>query len=382
MQPHNPIDHVIIIVKENHTFDNYFGTFPGANGVATLQHASDPPAGGDPPHNHRAWLRNPTGVQQQYHESDIPAYFAYARQFALCDNFFTQVASQSEPNHLMLITADSPIIDNSNKKSRPWQPHDPFNLPSLPASLAKAKLSWKSYGDPNFNYFNHIAALKGSRQIASWKQFDTDAAAGKLPSVSWVYADGLTSEHPPYGKNAGKPTVRLGQQWTADRVSQVAKSALWSSTVIFITWDDWGGWYDHVKPPLKETWKGGGPRGAAYANSQFSYGPRVGCLVLSPYAKKGYISTGFHSHVSLVKFCETTFGLQPLTARDAAADDMSDCFDFKQTPLPPPGPTPTPSPGPKPKPKPQPKPGKGGSARLKPAAKKSSRKTSSKKSAR
>ena len=112
-------------------------------------------------------------------------------------------------------------------------------------------------------------------------------------------------------------------------------SKLWANTVVFITWDDWGGWYDHVNAPLKETWKGGGPS-PAYTNSQFSYGPRVGCLVLSPYAKKGYISKTLHSHVSLVKFCEMTFGLKPLNARDSASDDMSDCFNFKQTPLAPP----------------------------------------------
>ena len=70
-------------------------------------------------------------------------------------------------------------------------------------------------------------------------------------------------------------------------------------------------------------------------NTQFSYGPRVGCLVISPFSKRG-ISTVFHSHVSVVKFCEVTFGLKPLNARDAASDDMSDCFDFKQSPLPPP----------------------------------------------
>jgi phospholipase C len=328
------IQHVVIIVKENHTFDNYFGTFPGVNGDATLAHASDPPPS-DPPHDHAAWLHRATGaVRQQYHEADIPAYFAYARQFTLCDNFFTQVASQSEPNHLMLIAADSPIIDNASPH-RTYQPQAPFNLPSLPASFQKAGLSWKSYGDPSFNYFNHITALKGSAQIVAWNQFDVDVAAGKLPNVSWVYGSGLYDEHPPYGSNAGKPTVKLGAQWTADRVNQIAKSKLWANTVIFITWDDWGGWYDHVDPPLKETWPHGGPS-PAYTNSQFSYGPRVGCLVLSPYAKQGYISKTFHSHVSIVKFCETTFGLKPLNARDKAADGMADCFDFTQKPAPPP----------------------------------------------
>ena len=218
VQPHNPIEHVVIIVKENHTFDNYFGTLPGVNGDPTLAHAPDPPPN-DPPHDHAAWLRRATGaVRQQYHEADIPAYFAYARQYTLCDNFFTQVASQSEPNHLMLIAAASPIIDNSSAK-RKYQPQAPFKLPSLPASLAKAGLSWKSYGDPKFNYFSHITALKGSQQIVPWSQFDKDVAAGKLPNVAWLYADSHFDEHPPYGASAGKPTVTPGMQWTVDRVN-------------------------------------------------------------------------------------------------------------------------------------------------------------------
>src|ERR1700682_5240096 len=145
MQPHNPIEHVVIIVKENHTFDNYFGSFPGVNG-ASLPPAQDPPAGGDPPHDHAAWLRRATGaVKLQYRENDIPAYFSFARQFTLCDNYFTEVASQSEPNHLMLIAAASPVIDNATK-NRTYQPQPPFNIPSLPGSLAKAGFTWGSYG--------------------------------------------------------------------------------------------------------------------------------------------------------------------------------------------------------------------------------------------
>jgi phospholipase C len=329
MKPYNAIEHVVIIVKENHTFDNYFGTFPGANGV-TLPPAKDPPPH-DQPHDHAAWLnRAKDAVQLQYQEADIPAYFAYARQFTLCDNYFTEVASQSEPNHLMLIAAASPVIENTSP-NRPFQPKPPFNLPSLPASLAQAGLSWGTYGATH-NYFSEIVALKGSPHIALSTQFDMDIAAGKLPNVSWLYAPGSPielSEHPP-------ASVRQGMQWTVGRVNQVAASKFWGTSAIFITWDDWGGWYDHVSSPLKDTWKGGGPaKGPAFTNTQFSYGPRVGCLVLSPYAKNG-ISKAFHSHVSIVKFCEKTFGLSPLNARDAASDDMSDCFDFIQPPLPPP----------------------------------------------
>ena len=94
---------------------------------------------------------------------------------------------------------------------------------------------------------------------------------------------------------------------------------------IFITWDDWGGWYDHVDPPLRDKWTGGSPKtGPSYTGTQFSYGTRVGCLVISPYAKRG-ISSKFHSHVSLVKFCEVTFGLKPINAREPASDGV-DCL--------------------------------------------------------
>jgi phospholipase C len=110
-------------------------------------------------------------------------------------------------------------------------------------------------------------------------------------------------------------------------VQSAVSAGLWPHVVIFITWDDWGGWWDHVTPPEVEKWTDG---------TQFRYGGRVGCLVLSPYARKGYVSKKQHSHVSLLKFCETNFGLPSLNARTKAADGMEDCFDFRQKPLPPP----------------------------------------------
>ena len=210
---------------------------------------------------------------------------------------------------------------------------------TLPKALEKAKLTWATYGDPGFSYFEKIEELKGSPNILPWTRFDTDVAAGKLPNVSWIYAPGSPvelSEHPPFGRNAGQQTVKLGSQWTAERVHNLGQSKLWATSVIFITWDDWGGWYDHVDPPLKDKWTGGGPaKGPSYTNTQFSYGTRVGCLVISPYSKRG-IAKAFHSHVSLVRFCEVTFGLDPLNTRDQASDDMSDSFDFNQKPLAPP----------------------------------------------
>jgi phospholipase C len=335
MKPANPIEHVVIIFKENHTFDNYFGTFPGANGMV-LPQASDPPAGGDPPHSHGAWLDRAKGaVLQQYKEQDIPGYFAYARQFTLCDNYYTEVASQSEPNYLMVIAAASPVIDNAST-NRTYQPQPPFDLPSLPKNVEGAGLTWKNYAFKTFNFFYHIKALAKSPNLVSWAQFDADVANGKLPSISWLFAPSGLDEHPPFGTMAGKATVYPGMNWTVDRLNKLGASSLWSKTAVFLTWDDWGGWYDHVEPPLKDKWQGRGPKkGPSYTNTQFSYGSRVGCLVMSPYSKRG-INSNFHSHVSIVKFCERTFNLPELNARTAASDDMSDCFDFEQTPLPPP----------------------------------------------
>jgi len=101
----------VLIIKENHSFDNYFGTFPGVDGAQLPRSPNPPPQ--DPDHRHGAWLtRHTTAVRAQFTEQDIPAYFAYARQFTLCDHYFTDVAGPSTPNHLMLITATSPIISN------------------------------------------------------------------------------------------------------------------------------------------------------------------------------------------------------------------------------------------------------------------------------
>jgi phospholipase C len=309
----SPIKTVVIVVKENHGYDNYFGTFPGGNGDATLPQAPNPPTS-DPNHTHEAWLKRKTGaVKLGYKEADIPAYFAYARQFALCDNYFTAVAGPSTPNHLMLIAADSPVIDN------PPRSQGPYDLPSLPDELDAAGMTWGSYttGYP----FNLIKKL-GTRNMKPQSDFAGDAAAGRLPNVSWIYGPSGLDEHP-------VTNVTTGMNWTVGLVDSVAKGPQWAGAAIFITWDDWGGWTDHVDPPQLETWSDG---------TQFYPGGRVGCLVLSPYAKRGYISHAQHTHVSLVRFCELTFGLRSINARDAASDGMEDCFDFSQPPnLTPPG---------------------------------------------
>src|SRR5581483_8451074 len=145
--------------------------------------------------------------------------------------------------------------------------------------------------------FDFVKALAGKNKYPA-DQFAADAKAGKLPSVSWVYADHPLSEHPPDSageRTSGVGNVTDGMKWTVDQVNAVVQGGLWPKVAIFITWDDWGGWADHVAPTQVEQWTDG---------SQFRYGNRVPCIVVSPFAKPGPISKVQHSHVSIVRFCE------------------------------------------------------------------------------
>jgi phospholipase C len=141
----------------------------------------------------------------------------------------------------------------------------------------------------------------------------TDIAKQQLPSVSWVIPRGASSDHSQVNDGSGP-------SWVAAVVNAIGNSPYWSNTAIFITWDDWGGWYDHVPPPK--------PR------NSYEYGFRVPLIVVSPYARRGYISHVQHDFGSILKFIEETFGLPSLGYADAPADDLTDCFDFAQRPAP------------------------------------------------
>lgn len=322
-----PIEHVVVIVKENHTFDNYFGTFPGANGII-LPQAPNPPLS-DNDHRHTAWMNRDTQVATdvQYKEADIPGYFDLARRYTLCDNYFSEVTGPSTPNHLMLICGHSPVINNPTGMNTP---SSGYVLPSVPRSLSAAGLSWGAYG--GFPYpCGWVAGLPQSNGHTS-SAFAKDAKAGNLPSVSWVYG-GTYSEHPPQN-------VTDGMTWTMQQIEAIAAGPLWASCMIFITWDDWGGWYDHVTPMNVEPWNPGIAQHISetyitYRGDQFRYGSRVPCLVVGPYAKPGHITHQLLSHVCIPRFIEDNFGLPMCGGRDAASNGMTDCYDYTQTPLPP-----------------------------------------------
>ena len=155
--------------------------------------------------------------------------------------------------------------------------------------------------------------------ILDQKQILTDVSNHQLKDVSWVIPSGQASDH-------GGMTDGSGPSWVASVVNAIGNSSYWANTAIFITWDDWGGWYDHVAPPQMLL-------NCAQFGCGYLYGFRVPLIVVSPYAKASYLSHAQHDFGSILKFTENTFALPSLGYADALADDFSDCFDFNQTPL-------------------------------------------------
>jgi hypothetical protein len=195
-------------------------------------------------------------------------------------------------------------------------------------SLEAAGLTWKFYGpmstDLGYEWspFDAISHIRNNPTewglVVSQSQFVTDALAGTLPTVSWLIATNGNTEHP--GKLPGGPSVCDGENWTVAQINAIMQGPLWDSTAIFVTWDDSGGFYDHVTPPQ---------------TGKYTLGLRVPLLVISPFAKTGYVSHIQYSHFSMLKFIEARFNLPPLTDLDASSDSMLDAFDFTQAPRPP-----------------------------------------------
>ncbi len=161
-------------------------------------------------------------------------------------------------------------------------------------------------------------AADWSHVILNNTQILNDIANQQLPQVSWVIPTGQTSDHALLNDGSGP-------SWVASVVNAIGNSSYWSNTAIIITWDDWGGWYDHVPPKVIND---GTSWGSGYV-----YGFRVPLIVVSPFAKAGFISHNTHDFGSILKLIEETFGLSTIGYADVPADDFSDCFNFSQAPL-------------------------------------------------
>jgi phospholipase C len=206
-----------------------------------------------------------------------------------------------------------------------------FKIPSIPDVLPSG-VGWKFYGT-NFYVLPEIwsmfDAIDGIRNGPGWSnvvnasQFDTDVANGTLPAVSWLVDQDLDDEHPNVG------SVCAGENWTVGHINALMNSPLWQDTAILFTMDDFGGWYDHVTPPRQY---------GCDASAPYGLGFRLPLIVISPYARAGFIFHEQSEQASIPRFIEEVFGAPALSTLDPAAQDgqannLMNAFDFTQTPL-------------------------------------------------
>jgi phospholipase C len=301
----------------------------------------------------------------QYSASQIPNYWAYARHFVLADRFFSSAYGPTAVEHYWIVASQSDrFVDNerpaddqggtgpigeycddplerawsferlsaeevatvSRLEERSeiadlkefwlerWPCHD---ITTMPALLERAHVSWRYYtGDAP--YFMVMKGIPHIRYGPMWdnvvedEQFVADVADGSLPSVVWLIPDVNESDHPGYG------SLCQGENWTVRQINAVMRSPYWSSTAIILTWDDFGGFYDHVPPPHVDV---------------YGYGPRVPAIILSPYADARAVFSETADFSSVLKLISTVFDAASLTERDVDAIDLLGAFDLRQPPL-------------------------------------------------
>ncbi|MBV8196877.1 MAG: hypothetical protein JO263_01970, partial [Candidatus Eremiobacteraeota bacterium] len=371
------IQHVIVIVQENRSFDNMFNGYPGADtaqvapaqsGGQTVTLRSMPLAGGcDPQHNHTTFEAeydggkmdnffnvpfdlvaancppDPQYAYQYVQPSDVQTYWNIAQQYVLADRTFMSNSGPSFVAHQYLVAGQSQNVAE-NPSHIPWGCNAPagtttlqlnssgaevvgpfpcFSYTSLASELDAAKVTWKYYApapsDIGYAVWTAFAAIGPVYNGADWANIVT-------PETT-ILSDITNNALPkvawviPDFANSDHPGVAAdsGPEWTTSILNAVGESKYWNSTAIVVLWDDWGGWYDHVAPPQLDA---------------MGLGFRVPMLVISPWSKHGYVSHVQHEMASVAKFIESVWNLPPMAAADARADNLSDCFDLTKAPLP------------------------------------------------
>jgi len=364
-EPTTPIKHFVVLMQENHTFDNYFGTYPGADGPP--KNVCMPKVVGDPSSGcvNRVWIGNtPTldllhstevsaeqldggkmdgfvsaftrrGIDAAqpmgyYDDRDLPYYWNLADSYVLFDRFFTSAHAGSVWNHMFWVSG---AAGNPQADVIPQAGFDDKQVPTIFDRLEAAGISWKFYVqnyDPRITAFNHRTLTDNDKlsqpiwvpllayrkyvddprlfsHIVDMSQYYEDAANGTLPAVAFMAPAG-SSEHPPGRIQAGEAFIRT-------IITALMPSSAWPSSAFMWTYDDWGGWYDHVKPP---------------AVDQYGYGFRVPAILVSSWARHGQVNHTQLDFTSMLKFIEQNWRLQPLAARDRAANSIASAFDFTQ----------------------------------------------------
>jgi phospholipase C len=362
-QPDQPIQHVVVIMQENRSFDNLFHAFPGADTVDSgMLHGRSIPLrptplgnGPDLDHTHTGWWRQWDGGKMDNFASDASsktAAVAYsyidrsetvplwtlAKQYTLGDRMFQSNTGPSFVAHQYMIagqsggTSENPTgnvwgcdakpdaraaLIGPNGTDRPGV-YPCFDYKTMADLLDAKGITWRYYAPGTDDVFFILSAYQAIRHIrfgADWHEdvtspetrVLTDIADGRLAQVTWIVPAFNNSDHP------GAPAQ--GPDWVASIVNAIGASKYWNNTTIFVAWDDWGGFYDHVPPPQMD---------------EMGLGFRVPVIVVGPYAKRGYVSHVTHESSGFLRYIEEVFGLPSLGTRDATADDFHDCFDYSQ----------------------------------------------------
>lgn len=364
-----PIKHFISLMQENHTFDNYFGTYPGADGIQPNTcmpydiyadpgspcvkpfHITDSIPIFDPDHSqataetqfnagkmdgfvYALSIKGQNGslAMGYYDGTDLPYYWNLADNYVLFDRMFSPAQDGSFINHVYWVagrpfprplpngvTPDVPtIFDRLEAQGISWK----FYVQNYDASVNYRTSAQVELVNPNrvsqiiwvplLNLDRFLDNPKLASHIVDLSEYFTDLQNGTLPAVSYIIPSGA-SEHPP-------GNVQSGEKFVRGLIQELMRSTSWSSSAFMITYDDWGGWYDHVPPPQVD---------------DYGYGFRVPGLLVSPYARKGYIDHTQYDFTSMLKFVENNWGVAPLADRDANANDIVRAFDFAKPPRPP-----------------------------------------------
>ena len=370
------VEHVVILMQENRSFDHYFGARPGVRGFAdpSVETAADGrplwyqpttrhPDGfllpfpirpretrgacmGDPLHGwipqHTYWAGgDQTGfatfanVNMTYFDhGDLPYYDALASAFTLCDNSFCSVIGPTTPNRLYAFTggidaqgaAGGPVIENLE---------GPFHWETYPERLEAAGISWRVYheeddfDDNPLKWFAQYQGLSESHPLhegairnRASDAFEQDVAGGDLPQVSWIVAPAALCEHPALG--APYP----GIDYAARKLGALlAKPEVWAKTVFLLTYDENGGFFDHVRPPVAPK----GTPGEWAGDSPIGLGFRVTTIVASPWSRGGKVSSTVFDHTSILRLLETRFGVEAPNVsawRRETCGDLAEVLDF------------------------------------------------------
>ena len=298
-QNKNRIEHIVILIKENHTFDNYFGAF---------DHGAD----ADPS------LAVYRGIH--VNKSVIPNLWHLAEEYVLCDHMYSSHPDMSFPNHFYFIAAWTPL------------PHSPKGVPNwstagywpdrltLPDLLSAKGLSWRAYSWGKFGpYFPLVMTHARNIIKGHWfpaAQFISDVKKGILANVTWVTDTASITDHPPHN-------ITKADELTGEEVGAIMNSPFWNTTVVFIVEDDWGKFKDHLNILTPE-----------YHDGIIQEWKRVPCIIVSPFVKKSYIDHRFHEFTSILKFVETVFGLPSINQRDFLPDYFLEAFNQSLITLP------------------------------------------------